>query len=199
MAYNSDGYIMFDFSGVNFARTNQTIDGIYQKCRDIIGTNKFIIVINANRKTPLPSVCSFVNNQYVIESVLYSFTISSNDNLLIKKNTSASELIDDDHVSTSTTYSSIKINNIVNGIIDDLLPLQFIEKTGTLRIGDNVITWDDEMITSNMWVFPFTSEYGLNPTTVTCTNGHCSMFFDSAFDHSIKVGLRLYKPLTTGD
>lgn len=113
MAYNSDGYIMFDFSGVNFSRTNQTIDGIYQKCREIIGTNKFIIVINANGKTPLPSVCSFVNNQYVIESVLYSFTISSNDNLLIKKNTSASELIDDDHQSISTTYSSNKIEQLI--------------------------------------------------------------------------------------
>lgn len=115
MAYNSDGYIMFDFSGVNFSRTNQTIDGIYKKCRDIIGTNKFIIVINANGKTPLPSVCSFVNNQYVIESVLYSFTISINDNLLIKKNTSASELIDDDHTSISTTYSSNKIEQLIAG------------------------------------------------------------------------------------
>lgn len=147
MAYNSDGYIMFDFSGVNFARTNQTVDGIYQKCRDIIGTNKFIIVINANGKTPLPSVCSFVNNQYVIESVLYSFTISSNDNLLIKKNTSASELIDDDHQSISTTYSSNKINQLIGSI-------SIGRVTFTIDAGETSITITDNKIVDNKayWV-----------------------------------------------
>ena len=147
MAYNSDGYIMFDFSGVNFSRTNQTIDGIYQKCRDIIGTNKFIIVINANGKTPLPSVCSFVNNQFVIESVLYSFTISSNDNLLIKKNTSASELIDDDHESISTTYSSNKINQLIGNISIDRL-------TFTIDAGETSITITNSKIVDNKayWV-----------------------------------------------
>lgn len=192
MAYNSDGYIMFDFSGVNFTRTNQTIDGIYKKCREIIGTNKFIIVINANGKTPLPSACSFVNNQYVIESVLYSFTISSNDNLLIKKNTSASELIDDDHISISTTWSS---DNIVN----NLAPVKFIEKKAQLDIGNTTYTWVDDDIESNMWVLPFTSEFGINPSSVTCTNGRCSMSFNEGFDHAIEIGVRLYKPLTTGD
>ena len=147
MALNSDGYIMFDFSGVNFTRTNQTIDGIYQKCRHIIGTNKFIIVINANNKTPLPSACSFVNNQYVIESVLYSFTISSNDNLLIKKNTSASELIDDDHQSTSTTYSSNKINQLINNSSIGRL-------TFTIDSGETGITITDSKIVDNKayWV-----------------------------------------------
>ena len=158
MAYNSDGYIMFDFSGVNFTRTNQTIDGIYQKCRDIIGTNKFIIVINANNKTPLPSACSFVNNQYVIESVLYSFTISSNDNLLIKKNTSASELIDDDHKSNSTTYSSNKIEQLIgNSSIDRI--------TFTIDAGETVITITDNKIVDNKayWV-------GFDDYAVTASN-----------------------------
>lgn len=147
MAYNSDGYIMFDFSGVNFARTNQIIDGIYEKCREIIGTNKFIIVINANNKTPLPSVCSFVNNQYVIESVIYSFTISSNDNLLIKKNTSASELIDDDHESLSTTYSSNKIEQLIDGITISKIPF-------TIDAGETTITIVDSKIVDNKayWV-----------------------------------------------
>lgn len=158
MAYNSDGYIMFDFSGVNFSRTNQTIDGIYKKCREIIGTNKFIIVINANGKTPLPSVCSFVNNQYVIESVLYSFTISSNDNLLIKKNTSASELIDDDHTSISTTYSSNKINQLINSISIDRL-------TFTIDAGETGITIIDSKIVDNKayWI-------GFDNYSVTASN-----------------------------
>lgn len=147
MAYNSDGYIMFDFSGVNFARTNQTVDGIYKKCREIIGTNKFIIVINANGKTPLPSACSFVNNQYVIESVLYSFTISSNDNLFIKKNTSASELIDDNHKSISTTYSSNKIEQLIDGISIDRISF-------TIDAGETDITITDNKIVDNKayWV-----------------------------------------------
>lgn len=159
MAYNSDGYIMFDFSGVNFARTNQTVDGIYQKCRDIIGTNKFIIVINANGKTPLPSVCSFVNNQYVIESVLYSFTISSNDNLLIKKNTSASELIDDDHTSISTTYSSNKINQLINSISINRL-------TFTIDAGETGITITDSKIVDNKAYWVGFNVYGITASSI---------------------------------
>lgn len=159
MAYNSDGYIMFDFSGVNFSHTNQTIDGIYKKCREIIGTNKFIIVINANGKTPLPSACSFVNNQYVIESVLYSFTISINDNLRIKKNTSASELIDDDHISISTTYSSDKINHMYSGVIIRKLH-------GTLLTGNTSITISSDYIVDNKAYFVGTDVYGVTPTNV---------------------------------
>ena len=172
MAYNSDGYIMFDFSGVNFSRTNQTIDGIYQKCREIIGTNKFIIVINANGKTPLPSVCSFINNQYVIESVLYSFTISSNDNLLIKKNTSASELIDDDHTSISTTYSSNKINQLINSNSIDRL-------TFTIDAGETGITITDSKIFDNKayWI-------GFDDYTVTASSIHID-----AENHAISIVL----------
>lgn len=147
MAYNSDGYIMIDFSMVDFRKTNQTIDGLFERCKNVIGTNKFVIVINANNKTPLPSACSFVNNQYVIESVLYSFTISSNDNLLIKKNTSASELIDDDHESISTTYSSNKINQLIGSISIDRL-------TFTIDAGETSITITNNKIVDNKayWV-----------------------------------------------
>lgn len=159
MAYNSDGYIMFDFSGVNFARTNQTIEGIYKKCREIIGTNKFIIVINANGKTPLPSVCSFVNNQYVIESVLYSFTISSNDNLLIKKNTAASELIDDVHTSISTTYSSNKIEHLIDGISIGRIPF-------TIQAGNTAIIFADSMIVDNKAYWVGFDVYGITASSI---------------------------------
>jgi len=159
MAYNSDGYIMFDFSMVDFRKTNQTIDGLYKRCVDVIGTNKFIIVINANGKTPLPSVCSFVNNQYVIESVLYSFTISSNDNLLIKKNTSASELIDDDHTSISTTYSSNKINQLINSISIDRL-------TFTIDAGETGITITDSKIVDNKAYWVGFDNYAVSASSV---------------------------------
>lgn len=111
MAYNSDGYIMIDFTEVDFRRTNQTIEGLYKRCVDVIGTNKFILVINANGRTPLPATCSFTNNQLVIDTCIYMFAISSNDNLFIRRNdVPASDIIDDDSVSVNKTWSSNKID-----------------------------------------------------------------------------------------
>lgn len=86
MAYNSDGYIMIDFAEVDFRRTNQTIEGLFERCQKVIGANKFVIVINANGKTPLPSTVSITNGQYVIESYLYTFSVNSSDMLHIKRN-----------------------------------------------------------------------------------------------------------------
>lgn len=117
MAYNSDGYIMIDFSMVDFRKTNQTIDGLFERCKNVIGTNKFVIVINANNKTPLPSTVSITNGQYVIESVLYTFSISSADNLHITKKTTPEELIDDDHITLKTTFSSSKIQTLFDSLI----------------------------------------------------------------------------------
>ena len=111
MAYNSDGYIMIDFTEVDFRRTNQTIEGLYKRCVDVIGTNKFILVINANGRTPLPATCSFTNNQYVIDTCIYMFAISSNDNLFIRRNdVPASDIIDDSSISVDKTWSSNKID-----------------------------------------------------------------------------------------
>ena len=112
MAYNSDGYIMIDFTEVDFRRTNQTIEGLYKRCVDVIGTNKFILVINANGRTPLPATCSFTNNQYVIDTCIYMFAISSNDNLFIRRNdVPASDIIDDSSISVDKTWSSNKIDS----------------------------------------------------------------------------------------
>ena len=117
MAYNSDGYIMIDFTEVDFSKTNQTIDGLFERCQKVIGTNKFVIVINANHKTPLPSTVCITNGQYVIESVLFTFSISSADNLHITKKTTPEELIDDNHVTLKTTFSSNKIMSLFNGLV----------------------------------------------------------------------------------
>ena len=121
MAYNSDGYIMIDFTEVDFRRTNQTIDGLYKRCVDVIGTNKFILVINANGRTPLPATCSFTNNQYVIDTCIYMFAISSNDNLFIRRNdVPASDIIDDTSISVDKTWSSNKIDTELTGKQDTL-------------------------------------------------------------------------------
>ena len=119
MAYNSDGYIMIDFTEVDFRRTNQTIEGLYKRCVDVIGTNKFILVINANGRTPLPATCSFTNNQYVIDTCIYMFAISSNDNLFIRRNdVPASDIIDDDSISVDKTWSSNKIDSELDSKAD---------------------------------------------------------------------------------
>lgn len=117
MANNSDGYIMFNFSDVDFRRATQTIEGLYDRCVKIIGTNKFILVINANGKTPLPSVCSFVNNQYVIESFIYTFAITSADLIIIKRNDPAG-IIDDTVIADNKTWSSNKIDSELDTKVD---------------------------------------------------------------------------------
>lgn len=170
MAYNSDGYIMLDFSIVDFTKTNQTIEGLYKRCVDIIGTNKFVLVINANRKTPLPSAVSFINNQYVIESVLFNFTISSNDNLFIQKLTPVNELIDDNHVALNTTYSSSKIENLFGSF------LKYQKITYTLLAGAQGLIEHDDRFVDNKAYWVGTSVYGLTPDVVSVTPSNHELY-----------------------
>ncbi len=109
MAYNSNGYIMLDFSMLDFSRKNQIVNGIYQKVFEIVGTNKFVLILNAQSKTPLPACVSFVNSSYVIESFLYNFSITFDDNVRIEN--VSSDIIKDGIVSAGTTWSSAKIQN----------------------------------------------------------------------------------------
>ena len=146
MAYNSDGYIMIDFTEVDFRRTNQTIDGLYKRCVDVIGTNKFILVINANGRTPLPATCSFTNNQYVIDTCIYMFAISSNDNLFIRRNdVPASDIIDDSSVSVDKTWSSNKIDNELDGKADASALADYQPK---LTAGTNITIDENNVISS---------------------------------------------------
>lgn len=111
MAYNSDGYIMVDFSEVDFRQSNQYIEGLFDRLRKVIGTNKFVLVINANGKTPLPSTVSITNGQYVIESCIFTFSVNSSDMLHIKRNSpDPTSLIDDTVTATDKTWSSDKIS-----------------------------------------------------------------------------------------
>ena len=148
MAYNSDGYIMIDFTEVDFRRTNQTIEGLYKRCVDVIGTNKFILVINANGRTPLPATCSFTNNQYVIDTCIYMFAISSNDNLFIRRNdVPASDIIDDSSISVDKTWSSNKIDSELDAKADasalaDYQPL--------LTAGTNITIDENNVISSSI-------------------------------------------------
>ena len=159
MAFDSNGYIMIDFAEVDFRRTNQTIDGLFERCQKVIGANKFVIVINANNKTPLPSTVSITNGQYVIESVLYTFSISSADNLHITKKTNVDELIDDEHITLNTTFSSNKINNLINANSVKRI-------NGSLSIGVNTLVLSSENIVDNKAYYVGCDVYGLTPLNV---------------------------------
>lgn len=114
MPYNSNGYIMLDFSMLDFSRTNQVIEGIYQRVFEIVGANKFVLILNAQSKTPLPACVSFVNSSYVIESFLYNFAITLDDNVRIEN--VSTDIIKDGIISAGTTWSSQKINEALSNI-----------------------------------------------------------------------------------
>lgn len=110
----SNGYIMLDFSMIDFSRHNQIIDGIYQRVFEVVGVNKFVIILGADEKTPLPACVSFTNGSYVIESFLFNFAITVDDNVRIE-NVSA-DIIKDGIISAGTTWSSNKIKNEIDNI-----------------------------------------------------------------------------------
>ena len=78
---STDGYLLFDFSDVNPALTNQTVTGIYERAKNLIANNKFVLLVNEGVHTPIPAVVAYVNQAYVIETVLYAYTITANDNV----------------------------------------------------------------------------------------------------------------------
>lgn len=165
MAHNSDGYIMLDFAEVDFRRTNQTIDGLFERCQKVIGTNKFVIVINANNKTPLPSTVSITNGQFVIESVLYTFSISAADNLHITKKTTPDEIIDDDHITLTSTFSSDKITRLINS--------NSVQKvTGQLAADAYTLVLTSEHIVDNKAYFVGCDKYGVTPINVVADVGN---------------------------
>lgn len=110
----SNGYIMLDFSMIDFSKHNQIIDGIYQRVFEVVGVNKFVIILGADGKTPLPACVSFTNGSYVIESFLYNFAITIDDNVRIEN--VSSDIIKDGIISAGSTWSSSKIKNEIDNI-----------------------------------------------------------------------------------
>lgn len=182
MAYNSDGYIMVDFAEVDFRQTNQFIDGLFDRLRKVIGTNKFVLVINANGKTPLPSTVSITNGQYVIESCIFTFSVNSSDMLHIKRNSPDPESLIDDTVTTTTkTWSSSKISSEIESAGGGTV------LSGTLEAGQTSITFTNDVITDNALIEIFTlPELWHNPAVVN-TNTLTITFDAQAADVSVKV------------
>lgn len=191
MSYNSDGYIMLDFNDISFNLNNQTVDGLFNRIKSIVGSNKFVIILNANHGTPLPAAVQFVNNSYVITTSSYSFTITSDDNLRIKVKRSADELIDDSHKTTYTTYSSNKIESFVSAFVGSAIsPFRYYDSNFNMISGSGAmgISVVDPSITDNSVVQIYTSVYGVNPKTVNVHNHQIDITFDDpGFDFNVKV------------
>ena len=120
MAYNSDGYIMIDFSMVDFRKTNQTIDGLFERCKNVIGTNKFILVINANgRRNDVPASDIIDDSSISVDKTWSSNKIDTE--LDGKADTSALE--DYQPKLTAGTNITIDENNVISStggaVIDD--------------------------------------------------------------------------------
>ena len=205
MAYNSDGYIMVDFSEVDFRQANQYIEGLFDRLRKVIGTNKFVLVINANGKTPLPSTVSITNGQYVIESCIFTFSVNSSDMLHIKRNSpDPTSLIDDTVITTDKTWSSSKISSeladkqhtLTAGanitIVDNVISAtgggsSGTVLSGTLEAGETSITFTNDVITDTALIEIFTlpeiwhNSASVNTNTLTIT------FDAQAADVPVKV------------
>ena len=169
MAYNSDGYIMVDFTEVDFRQTNQYIEGLFDRLRKVIGTNKFVLVINANGKTPLPSTVSITNGQYVIESCIYTFSVNSFDMLHISRH-DPTNIIDDTVITDDKTWSSYKINAEIEAASGGGTVL-----SGTLEAGETSISFTNDVITDTALIEIFTlpelwhNSASVNTHTLTIT------------------------------
>ena len=144
--WNSDGYIMIDFESVDFRRTNQTIEGLFNRLDLVYKTNKVVFIINAHSKSPLVGVVSIVNGQYVIETNIYTFSITIDDNLHIKRNdVPASDIIDDTVISADKAWSSYKVNEELETKADtsDLSDYQPL-----LTAGDNITIDENNVISA---------------------------------------------------
>ena len=184
MAYNSDGYIMVDFKEVDFRQSNQYIEGLFERLTKVIGTNKFVLVINANGKTPLPSTVSITNGQYVIESCIYTFSVNSSDILHIVRH-DPTNLIDDTVISNDKTWSSYKINAEIEAASGGTV------LSDTLTAGSTTITLSDGSITTNSWVKPYASVWGVMCTNMVVSAGSVALTFEAqASDITVGVEVR---------
>ena len=66
-----------------------------------------------------------------------------------------------------------------------------ITLTGTLTAGMTSITFQNESITDNCYITPFTSVYGVNPTAISASNGSITLTFKAQTqDIGVKVVVR---------
>ena len=144
--YNSDGYVLIDLTGVNITKTNQYLNGIYNRVLTVIDINKLALVINAGDLTPMAAVVHKKLNYYVITTPLYIFTINSNDIIMIEEAGEATV----DVAIVPTLLDGEKIADFTIGAVEGSLyaPKQQSE------INDNITTdhttWSSDKINTDL-------------------------------------------------
>lgn len=144
--YNSDGYVMIDMSDVDLTKSSQNIPGIYKRVLEVIDTNKLALIVNADNNTPMAAVVHKKLNYYKITTLLYIFTINTNDIVIVEESGEAT--VDVEIVPTLT--SGTKIADFSIGSIEGELfaPPQQSE------INDNVTavnsTWSSTKINNEL-------------------------------------------------
>ena len=103
--YNSDGYVMIDMSDVDLTRSSQNIPGIYKRVLEVIDTNKPALIVNAGNNTPMAAVVHKKLNYYKITTLLYIFTINTNDIVIVEESGEAT--VDVEIVPTLTEGTKI--------------------------------------------------------------------------------------------
>ena len=144
--YNSDGYVMIDMSDVDLTRSSQNIPGIYKRVLEVIDTNKLALIVNAGNNTPMAAVVHKKLNYYKITTLLYIFTINTNDIVIVEESGEAT--VDVEIVPTLT--EGTKIADFAIGDVEGSLyaPSQQSE------INDNVTavnsTWSSTKISNEL-------------------------------------------------
>ena len=159
--YNSDGYVMIDMSDVDLTRSSQNIPGIYKRVLEVIDTNKLALIVNAGNNTPMAAVVHKKLNYYKITTLLYIFTINTNDIVIVEESGEAT--VDVEIVPTLT--SGTKIADFSIGSIEG----ELYAPTQQSEINDNVTavnsTWSSTKISTELSAKADTSDLATVATT----------------------------------
>lgn len=144
--YNSDGYILIDLTGVDITKTNQYLNGIFNRVISVIDTNKLALVINAGDLTPMAAIVRKKLNYYVITTNLYIFTINTNDIIVIEE---AGEATVDVSI-VPTLLSGVKVADFAIGATEGSI---YVPEQET-EINDNTTsdhtTWSSDKLSDEL-------------------------------------------------
>lgn len=164
--YNSDGYVMIDMSDVDLTRSSQNIPGIYKRVLEVIDTNKLALIVNAGNNTPMAAVVHKKLNYYKITTLLYIFTINTNDIVIVEESGEAT--VDVEIVPTLT--EGTKIADFAIGSIEG----ELFAPSQQSEINDNVTavnsTWSSSKINTELSAKADTSDLATVATSGSYTD-----------------------------
>lgn len=164
--YNSDGYVMIDMSDVDLTRSSQNIPGIYKRVLEVIDANKLALIVNAGNNTPMAAVVHKKLNYYKITTLLYIFTINTNDIVIVEESGEAT--VDVEIVPTLT--EGTKIADFAIGNVEGELYAPSLQS----EINDNVTavnsTWSSSKISTELSAKADTSDLAAVATSGSYTD-----------------------------